>query len=162
MQLAIPARYLTVVVMMSFLAMFGGRAEACMICIPFPEDTATDQMLKADVVVVVLARENVEKPFSYVAVEVLKGVLSDPDIDLFLNSSTRRRLAANPDHSMVLTFSSAANNWRSSGYANPAYKALVGEILAHEPIWQRSGNDLGARKAARCFLPLTWRMRNLR
>ncbi len=108
MQLAIPARYLTVVVMMSFLAMFGGRAEACMICIPFPEDTATDQMLKADVVV--LARENAEKPFSYVAVEVLKGVLSDPDIDLFLNSSTRRHLAANPDHSMVLTFSSAANN----------------------------------------------------
>lgn len=137
MSLAIPARYLAAVVMMSCLAMFGGRTEACMVCIPFPEDTATDQLLQADVVV--LARENAEKPFSYVTVEVLKGVLDDPAIDLFTGSSTRRRLALNPDHAVVLTFSSAANNWRSAGYANPAYKALVSEILAHEPIWQRSG-----------------------
>lgn len=148
MSLAIPARYLAAIVMMSCLAMFGGRAEACMVCIPFPEATATDRLLQADVVV--LARENAEKPYSYVSVEVLKGVLNDPAIELFIDSSTRRRLATNPDHSVVLTFSSAAKNWRSAGYANPAYKALVGEILAHEPIWQRPG---GAKSRATFFAP---------
>jgi hypothetical protein len=65
------------VVVMTCLAMLGGRAEACMVCIPFPEDTATDQLLQADVVV--LGRENPDQPFSYVAIEVLKGKLEQHD-----------------------------------------------------------------------------------
>ncbi len=148
MSLALPARYLAVFVMMSCLDMFGGRAEACMVCIPFPENTATDYLLQADVVV--LARENAKKPFSYITVKVLKGILDDPAIDLFIDSSTRRRLANNPDHSVVLTFSNATNNWRFTGYANPAYKALVGEILAHEPTWKQSE---GAESRATFFVP---------
>ena len=80
---------------MSCLAMFGDRAEACMVCIPFPQSTVADHLLSAKVVA--LARENPEKPFSFSAVEVLKGELSTPEIELFLNSATRRRLALNPD-----------------------------------------------------------------
>ena len=58
-------RYLAAIAVTCF-AMLGGRAEACMVCIPFPEDTATDQLLQADVVV--RARENPDKPFSYLAI----------------------------------------------------------------------------------------------
>jgi hypothetical protein len=107
-----------------------------MVCIPFPEDTATDQLLRADVVV--LARENPDKPFSFVAVEVLKGALDDLAIDLFVNSTTRRRLALRPGHSVVITLDTATNHWRSAGYATLAYQALVREILAQAPSWNLS------------------------
>jgi disulfide oxidoreductase YuzD len=133
---------------MTCLAMLGGRAEACMVCIPFPEDTATDQLLQADVVV--LGRENPDQPFSYVAIEVLKGKLDDPDIDQFVDSTTRRRLAFNPGESVVLTFGGATNDWRSAGYATPAYKALAGEILARASTWKQW--DQGENRAT-FFLP---------
>ena len=136
------------VVAMICVAMLGGRAEACVVCIPFPEDTVTDQLLQADVVV--LARENPDKPFSYVAVVVLKGDLDEPGIDLFVDSVTRRRLTFNPDQSVVLTFDGAANDWRSAGYATPTYKALAGEILARASTWNRWGQQ---ENRAAFFLP---------
>lgn len=140
-------RYLAAIAVTCF-AMLGGRAEACMVCIPFPEDTATDQLLQADVVV--RARENPDKPFSYVAVEVLKGELGDPRIDLFIDSTTRRRLALNPEQSVLLTFSDATRDWRSAGYATPTYEALAGEILAREADWEQWGQE---ENRARFFLP---------
>jgi len=133
---------------LSCLAMFAGRAEACMVCIPFPEDTATDQLLRADVVV--LARENPDKPFSFVAVEVLKGDLDNLAIDQFVDSTTRRRLALRPGHSVVLTLDAATKHWRSAGYDTPAYQALVREILTQSPFWNLSGQ---AENRAIFFLP---------
>ena len=133
---------------LSCVALFVGRAEACMVCIPFPEDTATEQLLRADVVV--LARENPDEPFSFVAVEVLKGDLDNLAIDLFVNSTTRRRLALRPEHSVVLTLDAATNHWRSAGYAPPAYQALVREILAQAPSWNLSDR---AENRATFFLP---------
>jgi len=137
------------------VAMVGGRAEACMVCIPFPKNTAADYLLSADVVV--LARENPEKPFSFVAVEVLKGKLDTPKIDLFVDSTTRRRLAMNPQRSVVLALGDAklpsgksfwrpqpvdadasANSWRSLGYASPEYEALVRDILANATRWREA------------------------
>ena len=128
--------------------MFADRALACMVCIPFPEDTATDQLLGADVVV--LARENPGQPFSYLAVEVLKGDLDEPAIDLFVDSSTRRRLALQPDHAVVLTLDAGSKQWRSAGYANAPYQALVREILARAPSWSLSNR---AQSRATFFLP---------
>ena len=119
-----------------------------MVCIPFPEATVTDQLLQASVVV--LARENPDKPFSYVAVEVLKGELEDPRIDLFIDSTTRRRLALDSDQSVVLTFSGATNEWRSAGYATPLYKALAREILARAPTWNQWSHE---ENRATFFLP---------
>ena len=67
-------------------------ALACQICFPIPRNSAADHLIAADRVV--LARENPEKPFSLKAVEVLKGDGDGPEIDLFLDSSTRRSLPA--------------------------------------------------------------------
>jgi len=125
-----------------------GTATACMVCIPFPEDTVTDRLLKAGVVV--LARENPEKPFSYSAIAVLKGKLEDPAIDLFLNSKLRRRLAVNPGQSVVLAFDELTSHWLNVGYASPTYEALVHEILARAPTWKPA---FGQETRARFFLP---------
>ena len=133
---------------LSCIVMFGGQAKACMVCIPFPKETATDQLLRADVVV--LARENPEVPFSFVAVNVLKGDLEEPEIDLFVDSTKRRRLALNPEHSVVLTYDSVTDHWKSAGYATAEYQELVVKILALAPGWNRSGH---AENRATFFLP---------
>ena len=121
-----------------------------MVCIPFPEKTITDQLLHTDVVV--LARENPEKPFSYIAKRVLKGDLDDSAIDFFVNSPTRRRLALNPDQSVVLTFNTETSQWQYAGYATHAYSALVDEILARAPLWIKLGAD-SAKSRATFFAP---------
>ncbi|MDX1560351.1 MAG: hypothetical protein R3193_15695 [Marinobacter sp.] len=149
------------------LTLFAGRAQACMVCLPFPEATVADHLLNAQVVV--LARENPRKPFSYLAVEVLKGDLTEPEIDLFLDTGTRRLLAANPDRSVVLALNSAkspsargfwaqgtsasepsAGSWRSLNYASPRYEALVRDILAQAARWRES---VGRETRATYFFP---------
>jgi hypothetical protein len=129
-------------------AIAAGPAMACIVCISLPEDTMTDRLLKAEVVV--LARENPEKPFSYAATAVLKGELEDSAIDLFLNSSLRRRLSVNPGHAIVLAFDEATNHWQSVGYASPSFEALVKEILARAPAWEQSTDQ---ETRAQFFLP---------
>ncbi len=119
------------------LLLVAGRAEACLVCIPFPEDTATDKIMRADVVV--LARENPDKPYSFIAVEVLQGELDRPEIDLFVNSGTRRRLAHNPGDSVLLTLDVPSNHWQSAGYVNSALRALLDEILVRAAGWSQPG-----------------------
>ncbi|QSP94685.1 hypothetical protein LPB19_16170 [Marinobacter salinisoli] len=130
------------------LPLLVSRVEACMVCIPYPEETGTDRLLHADAVV--FARENPEQPFSYSAVEVLKDDVEAPPIDLFLPSTTRKRLALRPEDSVALAFDAANNEWRSAGYATPAYQELVRKIVMRAPAWNRSAR---AESRARFFVP---------
>ena len=125
-----------------------GTAGACMVCIPFPEDTATDRLLEAEVVV--LARENPDKPFSFITIETLKGELENPAVDLFLNSNLRRRLAANPERSIVLSYDAETGEWKNLGYTSSSYESLIREILQQSPAW---GGLSTAEPRARFFLP---------
>ena len=50
-----------------------------MVCIPFPKETFTDQILTAQIVV--LAREHPEKAFSYQVKTILKGDINHPEIE---------------------------------------------------------------------------------
>ena len=147
----------------AFLIAASHSALACVVCIPLPKATAADRLIRAEVVV--LARANPEKPFSYRAIEVLKGVLAEPEIDLFLNSSDRQRLANNKDRTAVLVrgrfreasgspldqrpsaASPPASKWRSLGVATERYEALVREILANASAW-RAGPRARDRRPA--------------
>ena len=138
-----------------------------MICIPLPESTAADRLIAADIVV--LARENPDKPFSYLAVEVLKGELDDRKIDLFVNSQTRRRLTKNPEGAVVLAFGggpmvrvsgpwrdspatskTSPRQWQVLGYASPEYRQVVQEVLMAFPRWQGTS---GLEQRAQFFIP---------
>ena len=88
---------------------------ACQICIPFPKKSAADFLIESDSVV--LAREDPERPFHFSSIETLKGEPGDGPIDLFLDSSTRRLLAAHTDRSVV----------------------LVKRVVKEEPSWNRIG-----------------------
>jgi len=145
-----------------------------MVCIPVPEVSAADRLLGAEAVV--LARENPEKPFTYVAIEVLKGNLESPEIELFMDSATRRRLTFNPDRSVVLVLSGdeipspseifnprssgvarIPGGWRSLGYATPKYEALVREMLLRAPQWRSRAGRLDRAKFFMSYLAETER-----
>ena len=129
------------------LLTFAPPSLACMVCIPFPEGTAIDDLLEADVIV--LARENPDKPFSYIAIETLQGELENPAIDLFVNSGTRRRLSINPELTMVLVRKrnprtsqpGERDQWQALGYASDAYETIVRHTLQNSASWQSPGGQ---------------------
>ena len=75
-------------------------AKACVICVPYPKTTHADLLVAGETVVA--ARENPDKPFSYRVVETLKRTRDAADIDLFLNSTARRKLSLNTQDVVVL------------------------------------------------------------
>src|ERR671924_1785413 len=87
-----------------------GAVYACLICIPYPEKTAADALLES--ATVILAREHPDKPFSYAPVEVLKGQTGGAEIDLFVDSATRRSLAVHPERAVVLVRKREGERWR--------------------------------------------------
>ncbi len=117
-----------------------GPAHACLVCIPIPEATAADELIESDVVV--LAREDPDQPFSYRAVEVLKGSYDgQPPIDLLVNSVVRRKLANAPERSVVLVHDPDGSGWRSLGYADADYEEVVRRILERGPGWLSQGRS---------------------
>jgi hypothetical protein len=108
--------------------------DACMICIPVPEKTAADYLIESDIVV--LAREDQERPFFYETVEVLKGSDDGAPIDLFLDSATKRMLANSPERAVVLVRADARSEWRNLGYADANYEGVVRHVIDHARAWR--------------------------
>ena len=113
---------------------------ACQICVPFPTKSTADNLIEGHVVV--LAREDPERPFHYRSVEVLKGDPGPEKIDLFVNSSTRRTLAVFPERSVVLVKArmDEPSAWKSIGMADEIFEPIVREILDRAPIWEKEPN----------------------
>jgi hypothetical protein len=109
-------------------------ANACQVCIPFPTKTLADRLLGADALV--LAREDPERPFHYVAVETLKGDPGDAPIDAFLPSNARRVLAQFPQRHMLLARARPDSDWSALGIADADYERVVRRILQHAGSWR--------------------------
>jgi hypothetical protein len=118
-----------------------GPLAACQICFPYPKKSAADYLIEGEAVV--LAREDPQRPFHYRPVRVLKGDPGTKEIDLFINSVTRRTLAVFPKHAMVLvrTDEDGPSAWRSVGMANSDFGPLVSKILACAPAWEKAPNE---------------------
>lgn len=114
--------------------------EACQICIPYPKASLADHLLDAEVVV--LARENPEHPFSFRATETLHGLPpSDGDIDLFIDSHTRRILKVRPESAIVLARKSTSpgeTKWTRLGEADAALLPVIREVLSRAPAWREN------------------------
>ncbi len=136
-----------------FLVLLPQAGWACVVCVDVPERSAADWLIESSCVI--FARENPAQPFSYSPVEVLKE--SGPKkaqhepIDLFLDSHTRRILAANPDQVVVLVYDAQAARWRQLGLADTGYAAIVRRIVLLGPQWQ---GPEGAKARLDFFLPL--------
>ncbi len=122
----------------------------CAVCIPYPTKTVADHLVQDSAVV--LARENRDKPFFYLVSETLAGNVSDPAIDLFLDSTTRRRLSLNPQRIAALVRDAVGSRWRGLAYADEACEGVVRQIVPHADEWQDHRAATSARLAL--FAPL--------
>jgi hypothetical protein len=114
-------------------------ARACPVCIAYPQKSAADVLIESPCVV--FAREDPNRPFSYVPVAVLKGTADSPPIDLLVDSRTRRMLGTYPDWVVVLAEDATDGGWRNLGIADAAYAAVVRRIVLFAPEWQRPEGD---------------------
>lgn len=114
--------------------LFVPAAQACQVCIPMPVKTLADRLLEADAVV--LAREDPNRHFYYVAIETLKGDPGDAPIDVFMNSQARRILASYPERGMVLARDPRGGAWAALGIADVEYGGVVRRVLEYADVWK--------------------------
>jgi hypothetical protein len=125
------------------------RARACTLCLGFPEKTAADYLIEADCVV--LARESENEPFSYAPLEYLKGGDQGDDIDLLVDSQTRRLLRADHRRKVVLVRKGNRGSWRSFGIATQGFEAVVRRVVLNSETWK---GKQGAQRRWEFFSPL--------
>ena len=91
-------------------------------------------MIEADCVV--LARESEDAPFSYAPLEYLKGGYQGDDINLLVDSQTRRLLRADHSRKVVLVRKGKRGTWRSFGIATQGFQAVVRRVLLISETWK--------------------------
>jgi hypothetical protein len=115
---------------------------ACLVCITLPELTIADRVIEAETVV--LARENPARPFSYAPVEQLRGEASPEPIPFLVDSTMRRRLAADPDAAVLFVREGAS--WVQLAFVEASVRAMLDHILEAAPVWDAE-QDHGERFA---------------
>ena len=118
---------------------FAATALAHPILVPVPTQTMADRLLQSESLL--LAREDPQRPFHYAAVGMLKGELESPSIDLFMPSQVRRRLASDPEMTVLLRRKSAADKWQALGVASDEYLQVVRRILSFAEDWTPNETD---------------------
>ncbi|MEM7144003.1 MAG: hypothetical protein AAF591_02640 [Verrucomicrobiota bacterium] len=113
-------------------------ATACQICLPIPRNSAADHLLDADAIV--LARENPERPFSLKTVEVLAGNPPPEEIDLFVDSATRRLLSLDANRKVVCIYSTKLPDtpWKRVAITNEQIEPVLREILKQPASWKNN------------------------
>jgi len=120
-----------------FAVLLSAHAQACPVCFVTPTKTVADHLLESELVV--LARENPERSFTYSLVTVLKGEPPTRPFGLFVNSATRRRLTLNPGEAVVLVRKGKDQSWQSLGIADRKYQQVVKRILLFADRWTSDG-----------------------
>ena len=104
---------------------------ACLVCITLPERTIADRVIEA--ATVVLARENPARPFTYVPVEQLRGAASPEPIPFLVDSTMRRRLAADPDAAVL--FVRESESWVQLAFVDASVRGVLDQILEAAMVW---------------------------
>jgi len=119
----------------ALLLMVAGPAQACLVCIPLPERTLADHVV--DAAAVALARSDPDDPFRYAVTEYLKGdsVGAPGGIPFLIDSTTRRRMAADGDVFTILSRELPGSEWTLHGAGGAPMVSVVREIAARSEAW---------------------------
>ena len=124
-----------IIISLAFVS-FSSFTNACVVCVPYPTKSIADYIVDSETVV--LARENPNKPWSYIAVETLKGKQTVTPIDHFLNSSTRRMLNLHPDQGVLFVQESKDDlRWHNLGFVEADYEKVIRMIIQLAPAWKK-------------------------
>ena len=132
---SIQTGWLTLIVV--YFSMLSPTAlKASIICIPYPQTTLADTLIESDTVI--MARENVDKPYSFYVVEVLKGTNQTDEFNEFINSSARRKLKNNPNDTVVFKKKTPDSGWQHIAYADLEYQKFIRAIIKQSARWKQS------------------------
>ncbi|MEM8767020.1 MAG: hypothetical protein AAGE43_06235 [Pseudomonadota bacterium] len=122
-----------------FTAVLAATASAHPILVPVPTQTMADRVLESDTLL--LAREDPQEPFRYAPVGKLKGEIGSKPIDLFMPSQVRRRLASDPELTVLLWRRGRGKSWQTLGFASEDYLQVVQRILSFAGEWTPNETD---------------------
>ena len=103
-----------------------------------PEKSFVDRILESREVVT--ARLDDENPFKYKVVSRLKGKPSSVTFVNLVDSSTRRKLTANPNDAVLFFKNGNNDSWQRLAYLDSTLHKIVKTILARADSWA-NGND---------------------
>jgi len=110
-----------------------GDIPACQICLPYPTESLADKVLAAEHLV--LAREHPDQPFTLRAIETLVTRGEPPPVDLFLDSTSRRRLTGDEELTILCAWT-REDEWQRLALFDPVIAPVVREILANATTWR--------------------------
>ena len=108
-------------------------AAACAFHFQLPEKTVGDYLMESPLVV--LARENTERQWTFRAVATLKGEDKGMAIDALVPSTTRRRLANNPGDTVLFAQTPDDRSWRRLAYVRSDLRPLYETMVRSSKTW---------------------------
>jgi hypothetical protein len=114
-------------------------AQACTVCFELPRDSVADRIIDADLVVIL--REDPERPFHYSVHEVLAGPSANvPPPPFLVDAVMRARLSANPNDGALATWTTIGG-WQLHGHATPAFQDVARGVVAASSGWSDPAED---------------------
>jgi hypothetical protein len=122
-------------VLLPLFCALSSPADACQICLPFPTRSLADHILSSTHLV--LARENPDKPFTLHPTRTLvQGETPPPSLELFLDTSARRRLAQNEGLSLLCGWSAESGEWRRLAAYDETLTPVISNIIENRQRWE--------------------------
>ncbi len=124
------------------LAMFAAATTTTLACAfhsYMPDETVVDKMLASEHIV--LARQDPDNPFRYVAIEAIRGSTAQVDLPQLVDSVTRRRLAANPSDTVLFAREGSYGPWQRLAYLDASYRGVVDTVATRLEDWQYGGDE---------------------
>ena len=109
------------------------QAPACPICIGFPKKTDADFLLDGHCVL--LARPKDLDTFQYAPQTILKGTYDGNEIDLLVDTVTRRVLELHQDRHVLLVQETALGPWQNLGIISPEFEVVVRRLITVGVGW---------------------------
>lgn len=103
-----------------------------------PQATFVERLLGSDHIV--LARPTAQSPFRFEDIDVLEGVSEFVDIPYLVDSTTRRRLAANPADHILFARDGAYGPWQRIAYVDPEMDEVLQTVMGQLPVWEMGGD----------------------
>lgn len=131
-----PYRSCLIILILTTISLSPVRLKACQICLPIPQKSLADWIIESKYVS--LAQQNPKKPFSLIIDKNLKEEPARPEIDLFLDSSSRHILKTFPDRRIICIRLSddPSQEWRRIGILTPELGPIIREILQKKDPWK--------------------------
>lgn len=98
-----------------------------------PVRTLVDKILESETLV--LARQSQNNAHRFKIANVLQGTAHSEPIPFLVDTATRRRLATNADHGVLLSLD-GQGNWRYLSYVDQNWQDLVKIVMRQAPMWR--------------------------